>query len=206
MEGRAPVKKIILASDSPRRTMLLENAGIAHERVSPTADEEEIFKRLSDASPDMVVSELSRAKALSVKKALPDRDIIVIGADTVVSVDGIIFGKPKDRADAKRMIDSLRGREHDVYTGVTVLWDDESVTFFERSEVFVFEMTDDETENYLDTKEPFDKAGAYGIQGYFSRFIRKINGSYDNIVGLPVARTYRALCKAGAFVEGDDRR
>ena len=199
------MKKIILASNSPRRTMLLENAGISHECVSPTADEEEIFKRLSDASPDIIVSELSRVKALSVKKALPDRDIIVIGADTVVSVDGIIFGKPKDRADAKRMIDSLRGREHDVYTGVTVLWDDESVTFFERSEVFVFEMTDEETENYLDTKEPFDKAGAYGIQGYFSRFIKKINGSYDNIVGLPVARTYRALCKAGTFVEGDLR-
>lgn len=199
------MKKIILASNSPRRTMLLENAGISHECVSPTADEEEIFKRLSDASPDIIVSELSRVKALSVKKALPDSDIIVIGADTVVSVDGIIFGKPKDRADAKRMIESLRGREHDVYTGVSAFWDEESVTFYERSEVFVFEMTDEEIEHYLDTKEPFDKAGAYGIQGYFSRFIKKINGSYDNIVGLPVARTYRALCKVGTFVEGDLR-
>ena len=205
MEGRAPVKKIILASNSPRRTMLLENAGIPHKCVSPTADEEEIFKRLSGVSPEMLVSELSKVKASSVKEALPDRDIIVIGADTVVSVDGIIFGKPKDRADAKRMIMSLQGREHDVFTGVSVLWEKETITFHEKSIVSVFEMTDEETEDYLDTKEPFDKAGAYGIQGYFSRFIRTISGSYDNIVGLPVAMTYRALCKAGAFTEGEDQ-
>ena len=198
MEEGASIK-IILASKSPRRTLLLENAMIMHDCVSPAVDEEKIVQRLSGEPPEKLVEELSRAKASSVKEALQDGDIIVIGADTVVSVDGVIFGKPKDRDDAKRMIKLLQGREHDVYTGVTVLSEKEMISFHEKSAVSVFEMTDEEIEAYLETKEPFDKAGAYGIQGYFSRFIERIEGSYDNIVGLPVAKTYRALLKAGAF-------
>lgn len=179
--------------------MLLENAGIPHECVSPAVNEKQIIEKLSEEGPQRLVEELSRTKALSVKEALRDSDIIVIGADTVVTLDGIIFGKPKDRDDAREMIRSLQGRSHDVFTGVSVLFEKESITFHVKSEVTVYEMSDEEIEDYLDTKEPYDKAGAYGIQGYFSRFIERIEGSYDNIVGLPVAKTYRALLKAGAF-------
>ncbi len=184
--------------------MLLENAGIPHECVSPAVNEKQIIEKLSEEGPQRLVEELSRTKALSVKEALRDSDIIVIGADTVVTLDGIIFGKPKDRDDAREMIRSLQGRSHDVFTGVSVLFEEESITFHVKSEVTVYEMSDEEIEDYLDTKEPYDKAGAYGIQGYFSRFIERIEGSYDNIVGLPVAKTYRALLKAGAFFgQGD---
>lgn len=126
-----------------------------------------------------------------------ETEYIIIGADTVVSVDGVILGKPRDREDAGRMILSLQGRSHMVYTGVTILRGRagrmDAVSFVEGTKVNVAAMGEEEIRTYLDTDEPYDKAGAYGIQGAFARFIEGIEGDYFNVVGLPVHRLYSYL-------------
>ena len=206
--------RYILASQSPRRRELLHLVLNEYE-VIPAKGEEVV--RSTD--PAEVVQELSFQKAMEVAKKLRpcqgDR-MIVIGADTVVAVDGEILGKPHDRADAARMIGMLQGREHHVFTGVTVCWtgteeeneniDDESrgqesgilhFSFSEETAVDVFPMNRGEIEGYISLKEPYDKAGAYGIQGAFSIFIRGIHGDYNNVVGLPAARLYHEMAKRG---------
>ena len=128
---------------------------------------------------------------------------VVIGADTVVAADHRILGKPADHSDARRMIEMLQGNVHQVYTGVTLIVKDaegniRTATFHERTDVDVCEMTKEEIEAYIDTEEPYDKAGAYGIQGSFGIYIRGIRGCYYNVVGLPISRLYHELKKAGA--------
>lgn len=209
--------RYILASNSPRRRELLRLV-ISDYEVIPSEGEEII----SSTEPDKVVEELSLQKAMDVAgKVRPcegDR-IIVIGADTVVAVDREILGKPEDRTDAGRMIAMIQGREHHVYTGVTVCvvdgtsadgtagdgtaaadWDGarEKIRHFSFSEetvVDVFPMNRGEIEGYISLEEPYDKAGAYGIQGVFSIFIRGIRGDYNNVVGLPAARLYHELAR-----------
>jgi septum formation protein len=236
--------RYILASNSPRRRELLRLV-ISDYEVIPSEGEEII----SSTEPDKVVEELSLQKAMDVAgKVRPcegDR-IIVIGADTVVAVDREILGKPEDRTDAGRMIAMIQGREHHVYTGVTVCvvdgtsgdgflgdgtaaagsdgvpeknavdgtsadgtagdgtaaadWDGarEKIRHFSFSEetvVDVFPMNRGEIEGYISLEEPYDKAGAYGIQGAFSIFIRGIRGDYNNVVGLPAARLYHELAR-----------
>ena len=122
---------------------------------------------------------------------------VVIGADTVVAVDDKILGKPGSHEEAYRMIESLQGRTHQVYTGVTVIGKDRRTTFVEVSEVMVAPMTPEEIREYADSEEPMDKAGAYGIQGTFGRYVTGIRGDYNNIVGLPVAHLYRVLKEMG---------
>lgn len=203
-------KRIILGSASPRRRELLEQIGISFEvRVS---DKEEVYHSLI---PEEIVKELALSKAENVADDLREKqeqvkqisfdkknnvllDTIVIGADTIVVSDGSILGKPKDEADAVRMIRSLQGRSHKVYTGVAILdYDDEgkrkSVVHAVETEVFVSPMSEEEVREYAATGEPLDKAGAYGIQGRFAAYIERIDGDYYNVVGLPVSYVYRQL-------------
>lgn len=176
---------LILASKSPRRKELLSI--ITNQFEIRTADVDESLP--AGISPDKAVEYLSEIKAEPFRS---ERDI-VIGADTVVAADGEILGKPKDKSDAFDMLKKLSGREHSVYTGVTVIKGDRRETFSVQTKVKFFTLTDSEISNYLDTGEPFDKAGAYGIQGKGSLLVEKINGDYFNVVGLPISRLVRVL-------------
>ena len=185
--------KIILASGSPRRKELLEREGLDF-LVIP-ADCEEVAE--PGPARDVVVS-LAKQKALWVAEKEKKRingDTIVIGADTVVSLDDVILGKPKDREDAFSMLSSLSGREHEVYTGVALVSGDGKVmeAFSVCTKVRFRRMTDDEINGYIDTGEPMDKAGAYGIQGFCARYIKGIKGDYNNVVGLPIGHLYQLL-------------
>lgn len=188
--------KIILASASPRRTQLLSQIGIEH-TVIPSMCEEIINKSL----PEEVVMELSAQKAEDIywkyKSEHQNQDFLVLGADTIVALENQILGKPKDETDAFHMIRILQGKKHQVYTGVTILgWKNEKEirkTFCECSQVDVYPMTTKEINDYIATGEPLDKAGAYGIQGRFAAYTRGIEGDYNNIVGLPIARVYQEL-------------
>lgn len=188
---------IILASASPRRKMLLEQIGI-EPQIIPSGVEEKVTK----TAPDEVVMELSARKAEDVaEKSMESfKEAIIIGADTVVAAEGKILGKPSDEEDAVKMLHMLEGGSHQVYTGVTaVLVKDgraeDRFSFAERTDVFVYPMTEEEIHAYAASKEPLDKAGAYGIQGSFAAYIQGIQGDYSNVVGLPVGRTYQELKK-----------
>ena len=161
--------------------------------------------KITKTGPQEVVEELSYQKAVDVCGRLAEdgqEDFVVIGADTVVSCWGEILGKPKDRADAKRMLGRLQGGSHQVYTGVTLAWKNRGVspmycTFSECTDVTMYPMTEEEIEKYADSGEPMDKAGAYAIQGLCAAYIQGICGDYNNVVGLPVGRVYQELKKRG---------
>ena len=176
---------LVLASKSPRRRELLSL--ITPDFEIKTADADETLPE--GISPDKAVEYLSKIKAEPFK----NDDDIVIGADTVVAVDGKIIGKPADRADAFSMLKALSGREHSVFTGVTVIKGSKAETFSVETKVKFYPLTDEEIESYLDTGEPFDKAGGYGIQGKGALLVESICGDYFNVVGLPVSRLSRAL-------------
>lgn len=193
--------RIILASASPRRRELLEQIGLSFEVMTSHVEE-----KISSSEPDRVVEELSRGKAKAVaEEPVRDREadaegaLLVIGADTVVAVDGAILGKPADAEDAFRMLERLQGREHEVYTGVTLLYRAAGASewtvrsFHERTCVHFYPMTEAEISEYVDTGDPLDKAGAYGIQGFCARYVRGIEGDYNNVVGLPVGRLYQEI-------------
>lgn len=187
---------VILASASPRRTELLEQAGISH-LVMPSGCEEITHSQI----PEEVVKELSARKAEDVSARYqaehPGEEFMVIGSDTVVAAEGGILGKPKDEEEAFRMISLLQGRSHQVYTGVTLLaWKNGQKvqnTFAECSQVKVYPMSEEEIRAYIATGDSKDKAGAYGIQGRFAIYIQGIEGDYNNIVGLPIARVYQEM-------------
>ncbi|MBQ6551122.1 MAG: septum formation protein Maf [Lachnospiraceae bacterium] len=187
---------IVLASQSPRRREILALAGIPY-TVRPAEGEE----HCAETAPELLTMALSKAKAEEVfekEAAETEGPVTVLGADTVVAYGGEILGKPKSREDAFRMLRMLSGRTHQVYTGVTLIARDpekgtRSRTFFEKTDVTFHELTDDEIWAYIDTEDPLDKAGAYGIQGIFGKHIRKIDGDYYNVVGLPIQRVYMEL-------------
>ena len=182
--------KLILASASPRRRELLSLTGLPFTVMAGNGEE-----IISTEDPARAVSELSRQKAEAVLLRAEDGDT-VIGADTAVALDGRILGKPADKADAFRMLRMLQGRDHAVYTGVTILKKNSRtapVTFAERTAVHVLPMSDEEIRAYIATGEPMDKAGAYGIQGRFAVYVAGIEGDYQNVVGLPVSRLYGYL-------------
>lgn len=181
------MSEIILASASPRRKKLLSTAGL--DFTVKVADVEEIIPE--NASPDEVVKSLALQKAQAVAKNNPDS--IVIGSDTVVALDGIILGKPKDAEDAVKMLKALSGRSHTVYTGVALINGEKIKNFCEATEVEFYPLTEDEIRSYVATGEPMDKAGAYGIQGKGCVLVRKIDGDYFNVVGLPVSKVCREL-------------
>ena len=178
--------KWILASASPRRRELLTRVGLEFEVMVSDADEN-IEESLS---PDELVKRLSLIKAAAVKEELSakgsDGDPAVIGADTVVFHNGEILGKPKDEEDAFRMLKSLSGDTHSVYTGVTILLGDETITFANETKVVFDTISDEEIKRYIASKEPMDKAGAYGIQGLGGAFVTSIEGEYANVVGFPI--------------------
>ncbi len=189
--------KIVLASASPRRRELLEQIGLAFE-VSVSHVEEKTIA----VEPGLVVEELSRQKAEAVLETLTcTEDVLVIGADTVVSADGRILGKPSGEKDAVRMLERLSGRSHEVYTGVTLLYRTGGMSaaqvrqriFHEMTKVDFYPMTQQEIADYVASGDCLDKAGAYGIQGLCARYIRGIEGDYHNVVGLPVGRLYQEM-------------
>lgn len=202
------MSQIILASASPRRKELLEQIGLEFE-ICPAKGEEIITKTV----PQEVVMELSKQKAEEVagmlvsygenhKEITTPSDILVIGADTVVAHEGNILGKPKDEADAKRMLQMLSGKTHSVFTGVTLVLIDRSgktgeLVFYEKTDVTMHPMSEQEIDRYIATGEPMDKAGSYGIQGKCAIYIEKINGDYNNVVGLPITRIYQELKNIG---------
>jgi septum formation protein len=186
--------KLILASASARRAEILRDAGLSFVVLSSAVDETPYANEL----PNDLVERLALAKAeLVAARAIGPA--IVIGADTVISLDGHVLGKPRSTDDARRMLEKLSGRTHSVVTGIALirLPDAERRTFVESTLVHFAPLTSDEILRYLATGEPHDKAGAYAIQGHAGRFIPRVEGCYFNIVGLPLARLYRALIDLG---------
>ena len=186
------MKRMILASGSPRRKELLQMLEVPFEVL--VSDTKEVITK---NEPAEVTKELSYQKAMAVAGQVEEG--IIIGADTVVSIDGKILGKPADKEEAREMIYKLQGKSHMVYTGVTVIAKSGDMvsasSFAEGTKVNVAPMTENEIEAYISTDEPYDKAGAYGIQGLFGKFIEGIEGDYFNVVGLPVHRLYDELKK-----------
>ena len=205
------MSQMILASASPRRKELLEQIG-AEFVICPAKGEEVI----TETDPSAVVMELSRQKAEEVAYGVQiyneqhadlttPQDILVIGADTVVAYENQILGKPKDEEDARRMLTMLSGKTHSVYTGVTFVFiDKEGRTgehcFFEKTDVCMYPLKEEEIDRYIKSGDPMDKAGSYGIQGRFAIHIKEIRGDYNNVVGLPVARLYQELQKLGVSI------
>ena len=183
------MKKIILASASPRRRELLGITGYDFEVIPSGCSED-----TSSSEPEEYVSVLSKRKCLDVAGRV-NCDVIVVGADTVVVLDGHIIGKPAGPDDAFSMLRHLSGRTHSVYTGICVFEPSSGriETSCERTEVRFFELSDEEIRAYIATGEPMDKAGAYGIQYKGSYLVESINGDYFNVVGLPLAKLWRIL-------------
>lgn len=181
----------ILASASPRRQELLARLPIAF-TVDPVFCDE----TLPEDTPAAQAAELLAVrKAAAAAKLHPNA--VVIGADTTVVIEDTILGKPKDRAECCAMLSLLSGRTHSVYTGVAIFWEGKSLSFTEQTEVGFFPLSEREIIAYADTDEPYDKAGAYGIQGNAGLFIAGIHGDYYNVMGLPIARLYRQMRKLG---------
>jgi septum formation protein len=186
--------KLILASSSPRRAQILHDAGFSFVVVSSAVDETPI----PSESPSDHVQRLANAKAeLAAARAVGPA--IVLAADTVVTLEGRIFGKPRSTDDARHMLENLSGRTHAVLTGVTLirLPDAERRSFVESTLVHFAQLPDEEITRYLATEEPRDKAGAYAIQGRAGRYIPRIEGDYFNVVGLPLAHVAQALADLG---------
>ncbi len=190
------MKKIILASASPRRQSILKQAGIPFEILISEVEED----WSSQVSPYDVVKSLSMKKALAVNEMV-NEPCIIIAADTVVTLHGKIMGKPKDADDAYNILKKLQGRKHAVYTGVTIINKEkdgfELKNIIDNTDVYMRKMSDAEIDAYIATNEPFDKAGAYAIQEKGSLFIEKIEGDYYNVVGLPLVKVYNALQEFG---------
>ena len=181
---------LVLASASPRRRELLARAGFEFEVTPADVDERQRDREF----PKAYVSRLAFEKAETVAAGLSDGRLqVVLGADTIVVVDGDILSKPRDTQDAREMLRRLSGRSHDVLTGVALLRGPERRSAVEQTRVSLVELADDVIEWYLTTGEPMDKAGAYGVQGIASQFVERIEGSYTNVVGLPVSVVSRLL-------------
>lgn len=188
--------EIILASASPRRKEILEKAGISCSVMVSRVNE-----KTERTKPEDVVVDLARKKAFDVARRAGELAII-IAADTMVVIGGKILGKPKDRAEAVKMLLQLQGNTHRVYTGVAFVikdmsGEDRKRSFFVETKVSISAMTMAQIEAYADTGEPLDKAGGYGIQGRFSVFVNRIEGDYYNVVGLPIQALYKALLDEG---------
>lgn len=186
--------RLILASASPRRRELMEMLCPEGLEIVPAVGEETADPTLP---PDELVKALSRAKAAEVAARCAAPDDIVIGADTIVVLDGAVLGKPKDAEDAARMLRALSGRIHTVFTGVTVLRGNECLCHAERTEVRFRALTDAEIARYIATGEPLDKAGAYGAQGYASLFVEHLDGDFFNVMGLPLCALGKLLNDLG---------
>lgn len=203
MRKKINQNKVILASASPRRREILEQVGIKCDIITSSIEE-----KVTQSEPNKVVLELSMQKADDVyrkvlndrleKEVLDNKEYIIIAADTVVAVDNKIMGKPANIEEAYDMISLIQGRKHNVLTGVTIIVCDginnsRRFSFYESTEVEIYDMDEDDINKYIETSEPYDKAGAYAIQGLFAKYVKKINGDYYNVVGLPISRIIREI-------------
>lgn len=186
---------LVLASQSPRRRELL--SVIQKDFTVRSSDVEEIIPDGLTAEETVVYLAKLKAEevAQQLKKERDSQENIVVGADTVVVLDGEIMGKPKDYDDCVRMISRLSGRQHEVYTGVAIVVNGQTESFYQRTAVRFLDLTKEEIEWYASLQEPYDKAGAYGIQGFGSLLVEGIDGDYFNVMGLPVAALNRRLKK-----------
>ena len=198
------MNKIILASASPRRKELLEKNGVSFDVIIGCGEE-----RITRTDPWEIVEELSAAKACAAAQIIQQeapQGTLVIGADTIVSFQGEILGKPVDEKDAVETLRKLQGNTHQVYTGVTfyIKRADEwiSHSFHECTDVCFYPADEEEILQYVETKEPMDKAGSYGIQGLWAIHVKGICGDYNNVVGLPIARVFQEAKKLGINMRG----
>ena len=194
--------KIILASASPRRRERLEWAGVNFQVVTGNGEE-----NITETEPSRIVEELSAEKAFQVAETISEEEgTVVIGADTIVSFQGKILGKPSDKADSRKTLEMLQGNTHQVYTGVTIAFFREGRlhrrSFSECTDVTFYPVSEEEIEAYIETGDPADKAGSYGIQGPFGIYVKEIRGDYHNVVGLPVARLLYEGKKLGINLRG----
>ena len=196
------MRKIILASASPRRRELLAAAGVIFQVCAAYGEE-----KITSDKPEEIVRELSEQKATAVALNFDmEEGTVVIGADTIVSYNNEILGKPVDESDAFKTLKMLQGNIHQVYTGVTVLikkngkWED--ISFSESTDVSFYPVSDEEIRTYIASGEPMDKAGSYGIQGGFGIYVKEIRGEYTNVVGLPVGRLFYEMKKHGIELRG----
>ena len=179
--------KVILASGSPRRRELMAGLGVNYEvRILPDVDESYPHTLQGEEIPLYIAKEKADAY---IPMMQPDE--LIITADTIVWLDGKVLGKPRDREDALQMLRTMSGRTHEVFTGVCITTTDWQRSFTAQTEVRFATLSEDEIIYYVDNFKPMDKAGAYGIQGAFARYVASIQGNYDTVVGLPVSRVYR---------------
>ncbi len=185
--------RLILASKSPRRSYLLDQAGLTFTVIPSSFDENSV----SLSKPETYVKTLAEAKADDVAKSYPES--WVIGADTIVVIDGIILGKPDSKKQARTMLKRLSGKTHQVYTGYCICCRANERSFLNavKTDVLFKNLADNEIEWYINTSEPFDKAGAYAIQGLGTFIVKSIKGSYTNVVGLPVCEVIEFLIEEG---------
>ena len=184
-------RKIILASGSPRRRELLRGLGLEFEIYKPEVDE----SRLDNERPEDLCKRLSRIKARAGSQKF--HDSIIIAADTIVAIDGLILGKPSDRNEAFDMLRTLQGREHEVLTGLTVCDDEHIISHVEHTRVKFRQLSDSQIKNYISSGECDDKAGAYAVQGKGALLVEGLDGDYFNVVGLPVCALGRILAEFG---------
>ncbi|MGE6629067.1 Maf family protein [Bacillus sp. NPDC077027] len=178
---------LILASQSPRRKELLDLAGLSYD-IKVSHIKEELNRNFS---PAQNVQWLAEQKASDIRRFNPHA--VVIGADTIVAINGQCLGKPKDEQEAKRMLHLLSGQTHQVLTGVSIQAENKTETFYEQTNVTFWELETEDINRYVASGEPLDKAGSYGIQGKGALLVKKIDGDYFSVVGLPLARTVRVL-------------
>ncbi len=180
--------KFILASKSPRRKEILENLGFDFEIITAQTDENSEIK-----DPKKLVTELAKRKALAVKQKQGKTDKIILASDTVVATGKTILGKPKDEQDARKMLMSLSGKKHSVYSGICLIKGEKTLTRFCKTDVYFDLLEKADIDRYIATNEWTDKAGAYAVQGKASVFVKKIDGDYFNVVGLPVNLLHNML-------------
>lgn len=193
------MKKIVLASGSPRRREILQNLGLDFEVLVSDADESKIDKKT--VSPPLYVQELALLKAVSAAEKLKNKNVLIISADTIVCLDGQILGKPKDDGEAEAMLSLLSGKCHSVFSGICVMDAKtlKSVCAKEETKVTFKELTPEKIKDYVKTGEPRDKAGAYAVQGLGALFTQNVEGDFFNVIGLPVRKLFEILEKEFEF-------
>lgn len=183
--------KIVLASQSPRRQEILTEAGLIYEIVPSKVDE----KFNDHLSVEEAVMNLAYQKASWVFNAIQDNEALIIGADTIVVVNGEVLGKPKDYNDAVRMLQMLENNTHQVLTGVSLIKGAQTLNFYEKTNVYFKPMSQKDIEKYIEEENVYDKAGSYAIQGKAMRYIDHIEGDYYNVIGLPIERLLKEMKK-----------
>lgn len=182
-------KKLILASASPRRLEIFKMLGL-----NPLVVPADVHEPIDERPPWILVKSHASHKAKAIVK-LYDMNTVVVAADTLVYIDKTTLGKPESKAEAEKYLAMLSGSTHYVYTGISILWRNQEMVDYAKSAVTFKELTEKEINTYIRTKEPMDKAGAYGVQGYGCQFVERISGCYFNVMGFPVNLFYEMLTK-----------